>query len=198
MHPQTRPLQTQKQAQGVVLIVVLVLLVVIAGMSVSVMRNALSTDLITNNNRTQSLATEMAQLALRFCEEDLTKVKDGVPALFTGSNPIKAKSTTERVPGSNNGDFVMAWESRQNWVGTAPVARRLTQNQLRSTVTPFTPAPGFEPQCLAEYSPDADTGEVIVVTARGFSPDFREGTNNRVTNGSVVWLQSRILLSSGG
>lgn len=196
MHTRTRPMQTREQAQGVVLIVVLVLLVVIAGMSVSVMRNALSTDLITNNNRTQSLATEMAQLALRFCEEDLTKVRDGVPVLFTGSTPIRAKSTTARVPGSLT-DFVMAWESKANWVGTAPVARRLTQNQLSSAVTPFTPAPGFEPQCLAEYSPDAGTGEVIVVTARGFSPDYREGTNNRVTNGSVVWLQSRILLSSG-
>lgn len=193
-HPRSLP--RSSQTQGVVLIVVLVLLVAIAFMSVSVMRSALSTDLITNNNRTQSLATEMAQLALRFCEDDLTKVGTGSAVVFTGATPIRAKSTTLKT-GSET-EFAMAWEAKDNWVGNAPAAHRLSQDQLKSSHSAFTPGAGNEPQCLAEYSPDAGTDKVIVVTARGFSPDYIEDDNNRVRNGSVVWLQSRILLSSGG
>jgi Tfp pilus assembly protein PilX len=54
--------------QGVALIVALVMLVIIALMSVSVIRGSLTSDLIANNARSQSLAQQSAELALRYCE----------------------------------------------------------------------------------------------------------------------------------
>jgi Tfp pilus assembly protein PilX len=190
--PFPRPPRTSRPQQGVVLIVVLIMLVAIAFMSVGVMRGALSTDLQTNNARTQTLANEAAQLALRLCEDDIRKVGSSTtPVLFTDTPAILAPSTATR----SNGTILMAWEDKTKWIGTAAVAKTLTDAQMRSSNSAF--APATLPQCLAEYSPGTNTSQVIVLTVRAFSPDYTEDSNNRVTSGSVVWLQSRFLLASG-
>lgn len=193
-----KPLPSRPHAlaqEGVVLVVVLVMLVVIAFMSVAVMRGSLTTDVVTNNNRTQTLATEMAQLALRFCQTDISRIGNtSTPAvLFTGANAVLAKSETLKSGSSTA--YSMAWESKANWVGGTSKARTLTADQLKSTDSAFTPS--TRPQCLAEYSPEAGTEAIIVLTVRGFSPDYSEDSNNHVTSGSVVWLQSRFLLADG-
>jgi len=183
-YPQATRSQDQ---QGVVLIVVLVLLVAVTLMSVNVMRGALNTDLMANNLRTQTLANEMAQLALRFCEDDLRKAI-GDRALFT-DNPDIQPSAADATS--------MAWKNKSNWVGSSPVAKTLTAQSLVSANSAF--APTYRPQCLAEYSPDTgptSSDRIIVVTARGFSPDYNENNSQNVTSGSVAWLQSRFILSN--
>jgi len=186
----THSLQTKVRPaqQGIVLIVVLVLLVAVTFMSVSVMRGALNTDVMANNARTQTLAAEMAQLALRFCEDDLRKAPSE-RVLFKDSPDIQPRAATEAA---------MAWKLKTNWVSSTPVAKTLSTAQLASTNSAFSPT--HRPQCLAESSPssstDTGTDRIIVVTARGFSPDYNEDNSNNVTSGSVAWLQSRFVLSN--
>ncbi|WP_152606382.1 hypothetical protein [Aquabacterium sp. NJ1] len=167
---------TAQRERGVVLIVVMVLLVAVTFMSISVMRSTLSSDLITNNNRTQTLAMEMAQLALRFCEADAASNKLVI-------QPKVAASTQ------------MLWQKKDSWegAGSALVAKELSEDNLKSANTPFVPAK--RPQCVAEYDPNADG--VVVMTARGFSPDYKSDSD-KISAGSVVWLQSRFIFKSAG
>lgn len=178
--PRRSPAQREN---GVVLIVVLVLLVAVTFMSISVMRSTLSSDLITNNNRTQTLAMEMAQLALRFCEADVASDK---ATLFTDTPAIQPKVAANTQ---------MAWQKKDSWEGSGTlVAKELSEDNLKSANTPFVPSK--KPQCLAEYDPNASG--VIVMTARGFSPDYKSDSNDKITAGSVVWLQSRFVFQSSG
>jgi len=169
--------------QGVVLVVVLVLLVAVTFMSVSVMRSSLGSDLLTNNNRTQALAMEVTQAALRFCEMDLRQNTGAV--LFTDTPPIRARAATAAA---------MAWKVKNNWTGSTATAKTLQQSHLKSANTSLTPTK--MPQCIAEFDPVA--ANVIVVTARGFSPDYSEDATYAVKSGSVVWLQSRFMFAPTG
>ncbi|MFT3858787.1 MAG: hypothetical protein QM742_15255 [Aquabacterium sp.] len=182
-HRRIRPPRLEGKGQGgVVLVVVLVLLVMVTFMSVSVMRSSLGSDLLTNNNRMQTLAMEVAQTALRFCENDLRKTSGAV--LFTDNPQVMAKATSKDT---------MAWTVKNNWVGGAPKAKALSADQLKSEKTPIVPSK--MPECMAEFDPQADG--VVVVTARGFSPDYTEDADTKtLKSGSVVWLQSRFLFGS--
>jgi Tfp pilus assembly protein PilX len=170
---------------------VLVLLLLVILMSMGVMRTSLTADQITINSRSQTLATEMAQLALRFCEEDIKRAlgTSSSPLLFSKSAPIRAKAAN---------DESMAWRDKANWTTSSGVAKSLLTTHLKSSVTKMIPP--TPPQCLAEYSPtNTGTGpDIIVLTARGFSPDYAEdSTDKQILSGSVVWLQSRFVLTPG-
>src|SRR5690606_18114699 len=158
-------------------------------MSIGVMRNTLTSDVVTNNTRVQLLAAEAAQLALRFCEDDLEKaLGDGSPVLFTEAGSLPAV-----LPKAASRDQ-MAWLVKDNWVGATPKARSLSEAHLKSDSTRMLPS--VMPQCLAEYSPDDGTEQVVVLTVRGFSPDYKASEDSSTQNGSVVWLQSRLVFST--
>jgi type II secretory pathway pseudopilin PulG len=164
-HPHPRP-------QGVVLIVVLIMLVVIGLTSVAVMRDALSADMISNNARSESLATEAAQAALAYCEKQMLLDGSGVtikPAIVPPADPN--------------------WRTYANWRSTA--ATTVPTEALKSTAAAINVSKPA--QCMAEYS-GLITGNVVLVTARGFSPDYTEDTSGRSKSGSAVWLQSTVRL----
>lgn len=158
--------------RGVVLIVVLVMLVVIGLASVGTMRQSLSSDTVTQNLRSEALAQEAAQIALRHCEAGI--VRTTVPL------DIKAYQATAH------------WDNRNNWdaaAGTsAPVT--LTREDVASAEASFTPT--RLPQCMAEYSSVGNGQSVVIVTARGFSPDHEANNTGETIRGSVVWLQSTL------
>lgn len=169
MHQQTRQ-------QGVVLIVVLIMLVIIGLTSAAVMRNALDADLVSANVRSEALATEAAQMALAFCEK---QILPKVP-LITIRAPLGVGLGTH-------------WENIDNWKSTAQdPPTELTLDQLRATDASFNAK--FLPQCMAESQKlKGQTDSVVIVTARGFSPDYRENsTTGAAEAGSVVWLQSTL------
>lgn len=169
--------------QGVALIVALVMLVIIALMSVSVIRGSLTSDLIANNARSQNLAQQSAELALRYCERQAyADVQAGttnfvLPALADDDgNPANGRPTR--------------WDTFANWFGAGAVAVTVPNNVLVSADSPVKPP---SPQCLPEYTYLNDgTTEVVLITARGFSPDYQEDADGRTTAGSVVWLQSML------
>lgn len=162
--------------QGMALIVALVLLAVIGLTSAAVMRGSLNSDLMANTARVQSLATQAAHLALRYCESELVKPSPAIPVLA-------ARASGE--PGQ--------WEDFGKWFPEGGDARTVPDAWLKSADGGVS-ATQRSPQCLAEHSPLG--GTAYIVTARGFSPDFSEDSRGRTQTGSVVWLQSQLLLGS--
>lgn len=172
-----------RQQTGVVLIVAMVMLVIIGLASAAIMRNALSSDILSDNNRRQTYALQSAQAALRFCE-----------GLAQNSSPIVA-AAAESTPQEN-------WQTFGNWQlgegATAP--QRVSAEFLStSTSTRTTLAAASRPQCMAQFR-NVGTGtslaQVVVVTARGFSENHVTDAQGRTVSGAVVWLQSIIQLGS--
>jgi type IV pilus assembly protein PilX len=155
--------------QGVALIVALVVLVIIGLTSAAVMRGALSSDLVTNNTRLQSLATQAAQVALTYCEVSVTQ-------------PPPLPITLLAAPA---GGEKLAWETFGNWTDVDKV-NTVPQEFMKSGLSSV--APSQMPQCIAQRS-TAGTAPTIVITARGFSPDFQADATGATVAGSVVWLQ---------
>jgi Tfp pilus assembly protein PilX len=175
------------QQQGAVLIVVLVLLLTAVIMSMGVMRASLSNDVVTNNTRMQSLATEMAQLALRYCERDVIKVESADPSavVFTKTD-IQAKPAEGVQP---------SWRDKAKWMAAG---KTLTLDQIKdasgnSNFINSINSATERPKCLAEYGP----GGTVIVTTQGFSPDYSVNSNGDTERGSVVWLQSQFVLNAG-
>lgn len=159
--------------QGVALILALVVLLVIGLTSVAVIRGSLNADLVAQNGRLQNFAQQSAQLALRYCEAQLTLAEDERVI------EIQAAAT----PGH--------WEDFDNWADGGPA--ETLPDDWRQTGDSSVVA-GVAPQCLVEVS--TFNASVYVVTARGFSPDFSADADGRTLAGSVVWLQSQVAVGS--
>lgn len=182
---QVTTIPRQQRQQGVVLVVVLIMLVIIGLTSAAVMRNALTADLVSANVRSETLATEAAQLALTYCEQQLVK----------GSAALVLKSA----------DAEGHWSKLDNWLdGSAngPISPPNWSTRDGSG-SAFASAGSKAPQCMAEQTtlpgaPAAATTDIVViVTARGFTPDYKEDATKkgRVVSGSAVWLQSTLRLA---
>ena len=164
-----RPSRAMPSRQsGVVLIVALVMLVVIGLASVSIMRNAISADIVSDNARRQNQALQGAQMALRFCEN----------RVLAGTLPPAAAITDSATQTEN-------WQVFTNWT-----------NKNNHTVASDTiPAPANTPTCMAQFRTIGAVGgvggtNVVVTTARGFSENYVENNTRQTQAGSVVWLQS--------
>jgi type II secretory pathway pseudopilin PulG len=175
MHPAAR---SRKDQAGITLAIMLVMLVVIAMTSVAVIRGSMSADRVSNNLRLQTNATQMAQIALRYCE---TQALSATPALgFT----LQASAVG-----------AARWNTFASWHGTSAVSMNIPDTFLAASAVAASPAK--YPQCMAEKATTADGREIIVVTARGFSPDYSEGSDGRAESGSAIWLQSVLYVSAG-
>ena len=167
----------QRRQRGAAMMVALVLLTVMGLTSAAMMRSALNSDQVANNTRSQVLAGQYAELALRYCEKQLL-TKSGAITLYDAVT----SGSTER------------WQSFSYWYGGSRIALSVPLGTLVSTTssyTLFTP-----PECIAEKRLLVNDGTVVVVvTARGFSPDYVADSNGRTVNGSVVWLQSILRLA---
>ncbi len=153
------------------------MLVIIGLASVSVMRGALSSDLVANNTRVQSLASQAAQIGLAYCERLLD---DSTPS--DGSNMAKLHKTEAREPSFFND--LRNWRSAN--IETVPTT------WMESRDSSFIPE--TRPECMVEQLQDTASNEKdFVVTARGFSPDYSADENGNPQSGSAVWLQSRVL-----
>lgn len=161
--------------QGAAMIISMVLLTVIGMASAAVMRNALNADQLANNLRAQSLAAQYAEVGLRYCERQML-------------------SKTGLVPLQNEPASGFLWQTFANWFGGARIATSIPAGTLTSANSSFTLAKA--PECLAEKDTLISDGtQVIIVTARGFSPDYTEDSNGRGLTGAAVWVQSIIRLA---
>jgi Tfp pilus assembly protein PilX len=182
--PATRltPRATSRQQSGMVLIVAMVMLVVIGLASVAIMRNALGTDLVSDNNRQHAQALQAAQAALRYCEAQV--VTDG--------STYKPAAAAASIADEN-------WNNYDNWKEKdAAKSEAVAKQEVSSAFIEATAAntadyakrSGLNPQCMSQYR-TLTSGQVIVITARGFSQNYQPNeTTDRTEAGAVVWLQS--------
>lgn len=180
-----------RRSRGVALVIVLLLLVVIGLTSASAMRNASSGVQLTRNLRLQNLAEQYAEAALRYCESELART-DGERVAS-----LREAVLTDTPAGA--ADAESGWGQAATWRGAGAAGAALTvvpESWVQS-------APGGAlaarlPECVAERQELADGNRAYVVTARGFSPGYRwEVDTGQTTAGSVVWLQSVLLLGGG-
>lgn len=156
------------------LIVALVVLVIIGLTSASVMRGALSTDVVANNSRMQTLAMQAAQIGLRYCEKQAEVDAGGTAAAL----PLAPAEY---------------WKDYAHWSEAATGIYEVPIDYMKSENGSFWPSE--LPQCMTQKY-EIEPGKVgYQITARGFSPDYTADADDFTDSGSVVWLQSIIYLN---
>jgi type IV pilus assembly protein PilX len=174
--------------RGVVLIIALIMLVIISLLATLSMRNATSTESVSGNVRTTQLATQAAEIALRYCEAAVVQINGG-PGALTSLPAIQPYT-----------DPPLWQDTAANWdiaTSVALVVPTDSVNQAGAGVT-FKRAP----ECMVERMPMVSTAGAItstttyIITARGFGPEVAQANaaRNRPT-GSEVWMQSTIELN---
>lgn len=183
--------------KGISLIIVLLLLVVIGLTAASAMRGATSSQQVTNNVRMDIVAQQYAEAALRYCESQLQIPDSNVAPLPVRVNSLRAAVIPVVDMTIDPPPLGGAWEDRVSWTGAvnagAAAATRtvLDASQYSSAISSYLPAKA--PECVVEIQTlgiAPATFTVTVVTARGFSPDYRADNAGDTISGSVVWLQS--------
>ena len=194
------PVQRRDGQRGVVLVMALIMLVVISLLATLSMRNATSSESISGNVRTTELATQAAEIALRYCEDEVVKIKGGgvPPTGFV----IQNFSSPPLWSAKNGSGGLTNWDGNTSSVaptGPVLVIPDSSINQAGAGVTFKRP-----PECMVERMQMADTTTTVtvaktyVITARGFGPDVAAdtgGTRPRPQGGSEVWMQSTIELN---
>jgi Tfp pilus assembly protein PilX len=162
--------------QGASLIIVLVLLVVIGLTSAASLRNASSNERVSHNFRMHWLAEQYAEAALRYCQSQLL-LADAQRVSSLQESVLMVFSQTA-APG---------WANPQTWSGSGGAYASLT-SVAQAFVESLDSA--FVPQML-QNGVSMGSADAYVITARGFSPDYRE-IRPGIRSGAVVWLQCRL------
>lgn len=173
--------------RGVVLIIALVMLVVISLLTTLSIRSAVSSESVSGNVRTTEMATQAAEIALRYCEEAVVQIASGT-VTFTATPTIIAhdanfprwNKTTTTWDISPSDAFVIP-TGYVNYGGTAADTYKR------------------RPECLVERMAVVGSTGVLsttstyVITARGFGPEVRAANSARSRpQGTEVWMQSTI------
>jgi hypothetical protein len=162
----------------VALIVALVVLVIIGLTSAAVMRGSLSTDLIANNARTQTLAMQAAQIAMRYCEDEAMKDDPAIDVLEAAVDDDHAE-----------------WRNYASWSAEGKV-NTIPKEYFESEFGTYSLGDKQLPQCIVQKKTISGK-EARVVTVRGLSPDYTVNEKSGFTeSGSVVWLQSTLHLTT--
>jgi Tfp pilus assembly protein PilX len=164
---------------GATLIIVLIMMGVIAFTSAAALRRASSNERVSNNFRMQALAQQYAEIALRYCEAQLALLSSARVATLQESNLYAFA-----------GNDWPAWNQRGTWTGSGGASASLTSVPASYTVSASSSfSPGKAPHCVVEKLV-LGSGQVYVVTARGFSPNYSADSLGFTASGAVVWLQS--------
>jgi type IV pilus assembly protein PilX len=178
-YPSRDPFEAPKGERGIVLILALILLVIISMVAIMAVKGSISGEQVSNNVRSNAVATQAAETALRYCEQD---VLSAAPVLVVNDIPLGATQ-----------DFPNLWATRANWINpalanTATVAITISTDAAGRTLTTL-------PRCMIErYQilalPGENPREAYVITSLGFSPDYATNAGGQVISGGEAWLQS--------
>ncbi len=169
----------QKAQRGVVLIMSLILLVVISLIAVMGVRSSISGEQVSKGLRTSVAATQAAETALRYCEDNV----------LSGGNLVKINLLPV------TGDPVL-WQSRANWL-IPTLVTPVPEAIVNSTDANARQLPASAlPLCMIEEYPllamkGATPRNSYLVTAIGRSADY-QALAGKLVSGSEVWLQSVI------
>ena len=173
--------QTVGQQTGVVLLMVLILLVVLSLATAWAVKASISSEQIGNNLRISSSVNELAETALRYCEN----------AVFSNASGLVVLAATA---GASTGSLPTAWATNTNWLASNGQINTVPSTQLQDAMGR---TPAIAPVCMIEALrlPPADTQRLqgFLITARGFSEDFKaDSSTGAVQAGSDAWVQSTI------
>ncbi len=166
------------------LVMSLVLLILVSLVATYAIRRAISGEQVSKGMRTQAVAFQAAETALRYCEDQILKGGPNAPTA---------------MPFPVDGGAPEQWKTRANWALDAGKAKVLDKSFANSADASARPLPdAVLPRCMAEsMRMRNDAGSEVVallVTAVGYSPDYRLNANGVPETGSEVWLQSTLTL----
>ena len=192
-----RPHRSPNAGQrGVVLIVALIMLVIISLLASFSIRNATSSEAVSGNVRTTQLASQAAEIALRYCEDGVAQTMSGTPT-YTVS--LLAYQATPLWPNMAKWDGTTSQVANNTVVGTTTQAvayQVIPTANIGGTATyPRPPECMIESMRVLNSAGTVSTTSTYVITARGFGPEVAAANSNRDRPvGSEVWLQSTIEL----
>jgi type IV pilus assembly protein PilX len=176
--------------RGVVLVIALVMLVTISLLTTLSIRSAVSTESVSGNVRTTEMATQAAEIALRYCEEAVVQLGGGTVTLT--ATPTRLDYDTATFPRWNKP--ADTWDKSPSDVFVVP---SVSVNG-GGTVTATYKRP---PECLVERMPVVNAAGTLsytstfIITARGFGPEVPAADAARSRpKGTEVWMQSTIEL----
>lgn len=167
----------RRTSRGVSLIIVLIMMIIIGITAATAMRSATSEQRATNNQRVEATALQYAEAALRYCESEM--VKD------TGSRI--GSLANANIPASTPGSLV--WVLPASWNGAGATSRTTVPPDKLQINPAHSVLPANSPQCVVEQN----SVQGLLITARGFSPDYNaDPVTGETLTGAVVWVQSAI------
>lgn len=181
--------------RGVVLIMALIMLVIISMLATFSLRNSSSTERVSGNVRTTQLASQAAEIALRYCEEAVVQINSGTGTL-TSLPTIQAYATPPLWNAKDSSGVLTNWDGSASAIPPVFVIPASSVNQSTATTTFHRP-----PECMVESMQVLGSGgtptttSTYVITARGFGPEVGAADTTRSRPvGSEVWMQSTIEL----
>ena len=165
---------------GIVLLLVLTILVVLSGAAIWAAKATLSTEQVATNFRRNVAAQELAELALRYCEDGVMKSNTFLIIL-----PLPLDATSGAMP--------QAWSNLANWITSPNQVNTVPAAQLQDALGAI---PATAPVCMIEEMRlvpiDMQRVQGFLITARGFSRDYQEASDGAITSGTDAWVQSMI------
>ena len=165
---------------GIVLLLVLTILVVLSGAAIWAAKATLSTEQVATNFRRNVAAQELAELALRYCEDGVMNSDTFLIIL-----PLPLNATSGAMP--------QAWSNLANWITSPIQVNTVPAAQLQDALGA---SPAIAPICMIEEMRlvpiDMQRNQGFLITARGFSQDYQEASDGAITSGTDAWVQSMI------
>lgn len=179
----------RSRQQGVVLALALILLTVVSLVAIYTLRGTITGEQVSKNLRSNAVATQAAETALRICED---AVRIGQTKLGSGASEIDF--TVLEVPENMATELPQQFSTRTNWVvtGSAKTANQIPAELV--TETNMRPIPA--PRCMVEryqlpiMGEDKTMSQPVLITAIGYTPDYQADANGAAVAGGEVWLQS--------
>lgn len=183
--------------RGVLLVVTLIMLLIISGIAAVSIKGAGSTEIVANNARTQAMAMQVAEAALRYCEMGaINEHRLTVTETFA----VTSSTHTFAIRPAPVNAASRWWRNLSSWQGASPVATAISLSSLdtlgasssSSGSSTFALVFKRDPDCIAQYAEASN--KVLWITARGFGPDVAQGSVGSIPFGSEVFLQSTLRL----
>lgn len=185
--------------RGVLLIVTMILLLIISGVAAFTIKGSGSSENVANNTRTQALAMQAAEAALRYAETGVLNQNR-----LENGKPLGSPAHTFAIAAAPTG-LPADWTTVAKWDGgtsTSTVIKLFTLDGIASCPTNYSTTASREgnfcglykrpPECMAQYA-NLDK-RVVWVTCRGFGPDVVDPPNKELPSGAEVFLQSIVRL----
>ncbi len=185
--------------RGVLLIVTMILLLIISGVAAFTIKGSGSSENVANNTRTQALAMQAAEAALRYAETGVLNQnrQDNAKPLGNPAYLFTIAAAPTGLPAD--------WTTEAKWDGsnsTSTVVNLFDLDGVASCPTNYSSTASREgnfcglykrpPECMAQYA-NLDN-RVVWVTCRGFGPEVVASANKELPSGAEVFLQSIVRL----